>query len=174
AVVVLTVGLGIGVATAVFALLHGALWKSLPVDHPEEIYHLMRMSTAGDFAGEFSTSYPLFQQFAKAARPWGEVFATNLVASKKFGWSALAIERITGEAVSANLFSAVHVQPILGRVLEPNDDSVLGGNHVAVLSDSFWKQRFQTDPGVLGKTIYVDETPYTVVGVAQPGFSGSD
>jgi len=174
AAVVLTLALGIGANTAIFTLLHAALWKPLPVDHPEQIYHLMRVSVAGDFAGEFSTSYPLFRQFAKAARPWGEVFATSQVASKKFGSNALSMERITGEVVSANFFSALHVPPILGRVLEPTDDSVLGGNHVAVLSDAFWKGRFQTDPGVLGRTIYVDETPYTVVGVAQPGFSGSD
>jgi len=85
AVAVLTLALGIGANTAIFTLLHAALWKPLPVEHPEEIYHLMRMSTVGDFAGEFSTSYPLFQQFAKSARPWGEVFATNQVGSKKFG-----------------------------------------------------------------------------------------
>jgi predicted permease len=66
------------------------------------------------------------------------------------------------------------VAPALGRVLESRDDSVLGGNHVAVLSHAFWTRRFQSSPAVLGKTILYKETPYTVVGVAQPGFTGLD
>jgi predicted permease len=63
---------------------------------------------------------------------------------------------------------------MVGRVLEPQDDNVLGGNHVAVLSYVFWKRRFQSDPSVLGRRILYDETPYTVVGIARPGFTGID
>ncbi|HKW96503.1 MAG TPA: ABC transporter permease [Bryobacteraceae bacterium] len=174
AVAILTLALGIGANTAIFTLLHAALWKPLPVEHPEEIYHLMRVSSVGDFKGEFSISYPLFQQLAKAARPWGEVVATGRVGPRKFGIGPLPTEHITGESVSGNYFSVLGVGPILGRVLEAKDDSVLGGNHVAVLSDAFWRRRFQAQPSVLGKTIYVDESPYTVVGVAQPGFAGSE
>src|SRR5579871_2294711 len=134
----------------------------------------MRASTSGDFAGENSMSYPLFQQFAKAAEPWGEVFATSHVGSKKFGLGTEPEGKITGENVTAKFFSALHVRPALGRIFGPHDDSVLGGNAVAVLSDAFWKRRFQADPSVLGRTIYVDEAPYTVVGVAQAGFLGSE
>jgi len=79
---------------------------------------------------------------------------------------------VAGEAVSDNFFSVLNVGPILGRVLEPQDDNVLGGNHVAVLSYAFWRRRFQADTSILGKTILYDETPYTVVGVARPGFFG--
>jgi len=174
AVAVLTLALGIGANTAIFTLLHATLWKPLPVDHPEEIYHLMRTSPSGDFAGEFSISYVLFQQLAKTALPWGEVVASGRVFRPKFGLSALPTEHITGESVSANYFSVLHVGSILGRVFEIPDDSVLGGNHVAVLSAGFWARRFQSEPSVLGKTIYVDEIPYTVVGVVQPGFSGNE
>ena len=81
-------------------------------------------------------------------------------------------ERIAGEAVSANFFSALGVKPLLGRVFQPRDDSVLGGNHVAVLSRGFWVRRFQSNPSILDKTILYNETPYTVVGVAQAGFTG--
>jgi len=174
AVAVLTLALGIGANTAIFTLLHAALWKPLPVENPQEIFHLMRSSAVGDFAGEFSISYPLFQQFAKAAQPWGEVFATGRTGSRKFGLGALPTERITGESVSANYFSVLRVGAILGRVFEAQDDSVLGGNRVAVLSDAFWRRRFQSNPSILGKTIYWDEAPYIVVGVAQPGFHGSE
>jgi predicted permease len=179
AVAVLTLALGIGANTAIFTLLHAALWRPMPVKNPEEIHHLLRASTSGDFAGEYSISYPLFQQFRTVAQQWSEVLATSKIGQRKFGLTSLVPERITGEAVSSNFFSVLGVSPALGRLFEPRDDSILGGNHVAVLSDAFWKRRFQSDPTVLGKTIYLDDPElnfpvktYTVVGVAQPGFSG--
>ncbi len=174
AVAVLTLALGIGANAAIFTLLHASLWIPLPVSDPKEIFHLMRASSEGDFAGEFSYSYPLFQQFSKTAAPWGEVFATEVVGPLKFGLKGVSDERVAGEAVSGNLFSVLSVGPIVGRVLEPQDDNVLGGNHVAVLSYAFWKRRFQSDPLVLGTRILYEETPYTVVGIARPGFTGID
>jgi putative ABC transport system permease protein len=128
----------------------------------------MRASSEGDFAGEFSYSYPLFQQFSKTAAPWGEVFATEVVGPRKFGLKGVSDERVAGEAVSGNFFSVLNMGPIMGRALEPQDDNVLGGNHVAVLSYAFWKRRFQSDALVLGRTILYEETPYTVVGIARP------
>ena len=172
AVAVLTLALGIGANTAIFTLLHASLWTPLPVSDPKEIFHIMRASSVGDFAGEFSYSYPLFQQFSRIASPWGEVFATERVGSTKFGLNGVSDERVAGEAVSGNFFSVLNVGPIVGRVLEPQDDNVLGGNHVAVLSYAFWKRRFQSDALVLGRRILYDETPYTVVGIARPGFTG--
>ena len=172
AVAVLTLALGIGANTAIFTLLHASLWTPLPVSDPKEIFHLMRASSQGDFAGEFSYSYPLFQQFRKIAAPLGEVFATEVVGPRKFGLNGVSDQRVAGEAVSGNFFSVLKVGPIAGRVLEPQDDNVLGGNHVAILSYAFWKRRFQSDASVLGRTIFYDETAYTVVGIARPGFTG--
>jgi predicted permease len=170
--VVLSLGLGIGANTAIFTLLHASLWKPMPVKNPEEIFHLERASRQGDFAGEFSYSYPLFQQLSKVAAPDGEVFATEMVGSRKFGLDAFSSERIVGEAVSGNFFSALNVRPYLGRTLEPSDDNALGGEHAAVLSHAFWIRRFQGDTAMLGKRIFYEETPYTVVGVADPTFTG--
>src|SRR5881398_2315 len=126
AVAVLTLTLGIGANTAIFTLLHASLWRPLPVKDPQEIFHLMRTSSEGDFAGEFSYSFPLFQQLSKIADSWGEMFATETVSSRKFSLDTQSTERIVGEAVSANFFSVLHVEPSLGRVLEPQDDNVLG------------------------------------------------
>src|SRR5712664_2199481 len=172
AVVVLTLALGIGANTAIFTLLHASLCRPLPVKNPQEIFHLMRMSSGGDFAGEFSYSYPLFQQLSRIAASWGDMFATETVSSRKFSLDTVSTERVVGEAVSANFFSVLHVEPSLGRVLEPQDDNVLGRNHIAVLSHGFWMRRFRSDAAILGKRIFYDEIPYTVVGVAQPGFFG--
>jgi len=172
AVAVLTLALGIGANTAIFTLLDASLWRPLAVSDPKEIFHVMRASSQGDFAGEFSYSYPIFQQFSKTASPWGEVFATEVVGPRKFGLKGVSDERVAREAVSGNFFSVLNVGPIVGRVLEPQDDNVLGGNHVAVLSYAFWKRRFQSDASVLGRRILYEETPYTVVGIARPGFTG--
>src|SRR5215475_6139354 len=174
AIAVLTLALGIGANTAIFTLLHASLWTPLPVSDPKEIFHLMRSSSEADFAGESSYSYPLFQQFSEIASPWGEVFATEVVGPRKFGRNGVSDQRIAGEAVSGNFFSVLKVGPIVGRVLEPQDDNVLGGKHVAVLSYAFWRRQFQFDASILGRAILYDETPYTVVGVARPGFTGID
>src|SRR5215467_6673030 len=77
AITVLTLALGIGANTAIFTLLHASLWSPLPVSDPKEIFHAMRASSEGDFAGEFSYSYPLFQQFSKIASPLGEAFVSD-------------------------------------------------------------------------------------------------
>src|SRR5438132_8501840 len=92
AVVVLTLALGIGANTAIFTLLHASLWRPLPVKDPQEIFHLMRTSSGGDFAGEFSYSYPLFQQLSRVAASWGDMFATETVSSRKFSLDTVSTE----------------------------------------------------------------------------------
>jgi predicted permease len=116
----------------------------------------------------------LLRELIEAAGSSGEIFAKAAYGVRKFGMDGDSSERVVGEPVSANFFSALRVGPARGRVFESQDDSVLGGNRVAVLSHAFWTRRFQSSPTVLGKTILYKETPYTVVGVAQPGFTGAD
>jgi putative ABC transport system permease protein len=174
---VLSLALGIGANTAIFTLLYASLWRPLPVQAPRQIFQLVRASPGNESWEEYSYSYPLFQQLSESAHTAhnvGEVFAKGGPNSQKFGVDGASNERVAGEAVSANFFSALRVQPLLGRVFQPQDDSVLGGNHVAVLSRGFWTRRFQSNPSILGKTILYNETPYTVVGVTQPGFTGVD
>ena len=171
---VLSLSLGIGANTAIFTLLYASLWRPLPVQDPRQIFQLVRASPGSESWAEYSYSYPLFQQLSESAEGVGEVFAKGGFGAEKFGVDGASNERVAGEAVSANFFSALGVDPLLGRVFEARDDSVLGGNHVAVLSRDFWVRRFQSNPSILGKTILYNETAYTVVGVAQPGFTGVD
>ena len=167
---VLSLALGIGANTAIFTLLHVSLWKPLPVTEPHEIFRIKRSNASG----EFGSSYVLLRELSEAAGSSGGIFATAAPGVKKFGVDGDSSERVVGQPVSGNFFSALRLEPALGRVLESRDDSVLGGNHVAVLSHAFWVRRFQSSPEVLGKTIQYKETPYTVVGVARTGFSGLD
>ena len=171
ATAVLSLALGIGANTAVFTLLYASLWKPLPVQEPQQIVHLMRGNAATPDA-EPSFSYKLFGLIADSARPYGEVLAKSTFGMRKFGLDVSSPERVVGEAVSANYFSALRVDPSIGRLFESQDDNVLGGNRVAVLSHAFWTRRFQADPSVIGRTVYYKETPYSVIGVARPGFAG--
>ena len=171
AAAVLSLALGIGANSAVFTLLYASLWKPLPVPEPDQIVHLMRGNPATPDA-EPSYSYQLFGLIAGAAHPYGEVIAKSTYGLFRFGLDPSSPERVTGEAVSGNYFSVLRVDPAIGRVFEPGDDSILGGNRVAVLSYAFWIRRFSGDSSVLGRTVYYKETPYSVVGVARRGFTG--
>src|SRR5258706_5891687 len=168
---VLSLALGIGANTAIFTLLHAALWKPLPVRDPHQIFHLLRAST-NELDTDYSTSYVLYQQLSQAGASFGNLFATGSFGLRKFGLESDSAERVTGQAVSANFFSVLRIEPALGRLFEAKDDSILGGNRVAVLSHAFWTRRFQASPTILGKTIFYKETDFTVVGVAQPRFAG--
>jgi predicted permease len=167
---VLSLALGIGANTAIFTLLHVTLWKPLPIKEPHQIFHVVRSNAEG----ELGFSYVLLRELSEAAGSSGEMFARAAYRVRKFGVDGDSSERVVAEPVSANFFFALRVAPALGRLFESRDDSVLGGNRVAVLSHAFWTRRFQSSPVVLGKTILYNETPYTVVGVSQPGFTGID
>jgi predicted permease len=168
---VISIALGIGANATIFTLLHAALWKPLPVPEPQQLYEAVRTSPT---IGQFSYSYVLLQQLEEAARPYGEIFAKASVSMRKFSVDGTLGERAAGESVSGKFFDALRVSPFLGRVFEAQDDTKLGGRAVAVLSYAFWQRRFASDPGVLGKTVLYDEQPFTIVGVARPGFQGVD
>src|SRR5439155_19996917 len=81
-------------------------------------------------------------------------------------------ERISAELVSGNYFRVLGVQALIGRTLMPDDARVPGAQPVVVLSNAFWRRRFGSDPGVVGKTIRLDRHPMTVVGITPAGFYG--
>ena len=110
---VLSVALGIGANTAIFTLLHASLWKPLPVEDPHQIVHLVRGKPGGELDGEFSYSYALFRELGEAARPAGELVAKAAFGLRRFGVDGESNERVVGEAVSANFFSALRVKPAL-------------------------------------------------------------
>ena len=170
---VLSIALGIGANATIFTLLHAALWKPLPVSEPQQLFQLQRLSPDG-WTGEGGYSWVLYNQMLEAGRPYGDVFAKAGTAMRKFRVDGSQQDRAVGESVSANFFDALQVGPFLGRTFEPQDDSLLGGRAVAVLSHAFWQRRFGSDPGVIGKTVSYEERPFTIVGVARPGFQGID
>jgi predicted permease len=174
-IAVLTLALGIGANTAIFSLLNQILLRRLPVKSPDELSLLRspgpksgHVWSDGDDAEIFS--YPLYKGLAKNTSVFNGVIARYAfpVSISNHGQTDLG----SGELVSGNYFQTLGVGAALGRVLTPEDDLVPGGHPVVMLSHAYWGQHFGADPGVLNKTILVNNTEMTIVGVAQAGFAG--
>ncbi|MBW8868257.1 MAG: ABC transporter permease [Acidobacteria bacterium] len=171
AIVILTLGLGIGASAAIFSLIDQILLRPLPVHDPAS---LVLLDGPGAFMGRtmnaMTFSYPMYKDF----RDRNEVF-TGVLARFPLAMTAVwrgASERANGELVSGNYFDLLGVQPALGRVLNEADDRTPGAHAVAVLSYGYWQRRFGGDPGVLDQTISVNGHPLSIVGVTERRFSG--
>ena len=169
AVAILSLALGIGANTAIFSLLDAVMLKSLPVARPGE---LALLTSHGASVYSSSFSYPLFQRFRDMA-PANTLLAMGRVASL----NAIALgEResasAAGQLVSGEYFAALGVYPELGRLLTPDDNKIVDGHPIAVISHAFWQRRLAASPGVLGQQIQLNGTSFTIVGVASRKFSG--
>jgi predicted permease len=169
AAAVLSLALGIGANTAIFSLFHALMLRLLPVARPEELVNLYQ--TGGWLTG-FS-SYPLYQDVARRTDLFSGVLARTGIAKVRFRERPSARENFAQrEFVSGNYFQVLGVRPALGRLFTPDDDRVPGAHPLAVLSYDCWRNRYGADPAVLGATVIVGERPFTIIGVAAPGFHG--
>jgi predicted permease len=170
AVAILSLALGIGANTAIFSLLDAVLLKSLPVARPDELF-LINSDGATFRAGRFS--YPMFQRFQAAAPAANTLLAMSWIAPlNTLAPGERESARATGQLVSGEYFSTFGVYPELGRLLTSEDNRILDGHPVAVISHGFWQRRFGGSPAVLGQQIQLNGTYFTIVGVAQRRFSG--
>jgi putative ABC transport system permease protein len=175
-VAVLTLALAIGANTTIFSLLDQALMRALPVTDPQQ---LTVLSFAGSVSGHteghggntpnhrHEFSYPMY----KDLREKNTVFS-GLIGAAQAGvgvtWNNRA-ESISGEMVSGNYFDVLGVPAAMGRVFVASDETAPGANPLAVLNFDYWKSHLGEAP-VVGKTILVNGSPFTIVGVAAPGF----
>jgi putative ABC transport system permease protein len=172
--VVLTLALGIGANAAVFTLFDQALLRMLPVQQPRQ---LVRFEWTGDFSGSMSSfggdvqnyfSYPMY----KDLRDKNQVFSGILAADKTnvgVSWNNQA-EDEDAELVSGNYFQLLGLQPALGRLLSPQDDTAKNANPQLVLSYAYWKARFAASPAIIGQSIRINGHLFTIVGVAPESF----
>jgi predicted permease len=166
---VLTLGLGLGANTAIFSLINTALLRPLPVERPDQLVTLNNAAERRMFP---AFSYPNY----KDIRDRNEVFSSLF--GYRFAQLSLSHdgvnERLWGFLVTGNYFETLGVKAALGRVISADDDRSPGAHPVAVVSNKCWRQRFGGDPGVIGKNVIVNGRGYTIIGVAQPGFSGTE
>jgi predicted permease len=169
-VVILTLALGIGANAAIFALTDKVLLQSLPVDRPEELAVLSSYDPKEGPDLDSSFSYPMYKDLRDQNDVLSGVIARGGVQINVS--YADQNERVRGELVSGNFFQVLGVRPWVGRLFTQEDDVNPSGHPLAVLSYSYWNRRFGKDPGIVGKTILVNEQPITVLGVTPPGFYG--
>jgi putative ABC transport system permease protein len=173
AVAILTLGLGIGANTAIFSLLDQALLRSLPVKDVDRLVILKyEGSNTGHLDsrtdGKFYFSYPMYRDLRDRNSVFSGLIATD--------WAQVGVQwhnqpdLVSAELVSGNYFDVLGLQPALGRLFVASDDLAPDANPVVVLSFSYWQRRFGTDPGILNQSILINGHPFTVVGVAPPGF----
>jgi putative ABC transport system permease protein len=158
-----TIALGVGVNTAVFSQLNNILIKPLPYPDSDQ---LMILNQADRLKStQVSVSYPNLIDWSTQS--------TTFAGMSGFNYRSYNItesgepERAMGSAVSANLFQMLKVQPLYGRYFLPEDDRP-GAARVVLLSYAFWQRRFGGDPSVVGKTMTIDDTKHTIVGVMTP------
>src|SRR5690242_10523085 len=169
-VVVLTLALGIGANTTVFGWIHNVLLQPLPgVAHPEEILTLETRTASGEL---IDTSYPDYRDYRDQAR-----LLAGVVVFKEFPL-AMGEEqgtvRVWSEFVSGNFFDLLGVRPELGRFFLPEEQAEKpGAEPVVVISHILWKNRFRGDPGIIGKTIRLNQRQFAVIGVAPEEFKGT-
>jgi predicted permease len=171
AIAVLSLALGIGANTAIFSLVDQLILRLLPIQDPQRLVLLAGMGRHyGGNDGRTALAYPMYQDL----RDRNQVFSGLMCRNRQritVGVDQQS-EAALGELVSGNYFAVLGVAPAIGRLLTPDDDLRVGEHPYAVLSYAYWKSRFAGDPKIAGQTVRVNTYPYTVVGVAAPGFDG--
>jgi putative ABC transport system permease protein len=169
----LSLALGIGANTLVFSLLDSTVLKPLALPEPERLVAIWTVPP--DRPDQLGTSnISRFRAFRDHARSFESIAAYNGIACgvKTLGFErdGVAPERIFGQTVSPGLFRTLGVQPIMGRTFTEAEDVVDQVAPVALVSHSMWQRRFNGDPAIVGKTLTLDRTTTTIIGVLPPGF----
>ncbi len=170
-IAVVTLALGIGANTAIFSLVNTVLLRPLPVDRPEQLVSLNSVSPTGENSIP-TLSYPNYRDY----RDRNEVLAGTLC--YRFAPISLSNngvnERMWSYLVSGNYFDVLGVRPALGRFFTQEDDKAPGAHPVAVITYNCWQKRFGGSADAVGQSMIVNGRSFSIIGVAQQGFYGSE
>ncbi len=165
AVVVLSLALGIGANSTIFSVLNAVLYRPLPYEQPDR---LMMIWETGPRGGRGGPPVAEAVDWKEKNHVFDDIAQASDVESAPLTGSGIP-ELIRIEEVTPNFFDLLRVKPVLGRVFVTSEIQDL--TQTVVISDSFWRRRFNRDPRVLGKTFSVSGVLSTVVGVMPPGFA---
>jgi predicted permease len=170
-VALITLMLGIGANVVVFGVLDAVLLQPLGVSDPQGLYQLRHKQW---MTGRLlTTSYPAFEDFRRRNTAFCEMAGVYGYSSARLSWRN-ALIRVHGDEVTGNYFDLLGVQPALGRFFHEIDVHGPNSAPYVVLSDALWRNGFHADATVVGKTVLLDQHPFTVVGVATPQFHGAE
>src|ERR1700761_626509 len=176
---VLSMALGIGANTAIFTLIKQVLLQNLPVRDPQQLVTFGKSTGGGILGGiDLGTgdlfTYDFSRQLEANPGPFQGVAAYSSFSprvSVRLPNTAAALQ-IPTNLISGNFLSVLGAEPLLGRAITRSDADAPDRSAVAVISFHLWQQSFSSDPAILGKSISLNATPFTVVGVMPAGFHG--
>jgi predicted permease len=169
---ILVMALGIGATTALFAVVRSVLLNPLPYPHSSRLVSLYESDIVSNDPSPWDpVAGGVFQEWQRATRSTAQM---ALVSPWK-GYNVSASggrlpESVSAALISWNFFRVLGVAPALGRDFLASDDKP-SAPATAILSNAFWKRRFAADPAIVGKTVYLDANPYTIIGVMPPSFA---
>jgi predicted permease len=171
-VAVLSLALGIGANTAMFSVVNAVLFRAPPFAEPDRLVEVYTSDAGGYPYATFSQ--PDARDLAEAGLRDG-IFEHVLLSETVLARAGEPgeAELVFGEAVSADLFRALGIEPVVGRSFTADEDDAPGENRVAMLGYGLWQQRYGGDAGVVGQEIRLNQTRYTIVGVAPDWYTGS-
>jgi macrolide transport system ATP-binding/permease protein len=172
AIAVLTLGIGIGANTAIFSFIDAVLYKPLPVKSPQQIVDIYNFEGKNEVdINYFPLSFPDYTDLRDQNQSFDSMLA--------FAETGVAIQTaeesriVPAELVSENYFDALGVTPVLGRSFDPSSKHAPGDDPEVVLSHLLWQRKFNGDPNIIGKSLSINGSSLTVVGVAPLDFLGS-
>jgi len=168
AAILASLAFGIGANTAVFSVFDALMLRPLPVRDPGSLFQVLHSGDEGAFE---SSTYALYEHLKAHATTIEGAFQVDPTSMVKVLVDGRA-DSVVAQHVTGDCFSVLGIQPIIGDLIEPRDERGTVPNRVAVLSHAYWSRRFGSDPGVLGRTMTIDQVPHTIIGVAPPEFFG--
>ena len=182
ALVIVMLAVGIGATTAMYSVIHQVILETLPVPAAGELVSLRSpgpkpgatrsgLAIGGGPGGSLLFSYPMYRDLDAEQRVFSGLAAHYDFQANTTDGQESSLRG--GMLVSGDYFSVLNLQPALGRLIGPQDTPRVGESLVAVLSYSYWQNRFGGDTDVIGETLTVNDQPLTIVGVAPDGFSGT-
>ena len=170
----LTLALGIGANTAIFQLIDSIRLRSIPVKNPQELGTIRiadRHWGSGQFSSQYSQlSFPIWEQIRKRQEGFAEIAAWS---DQRFNLATGGeVRKAKGIRVSGDFFHVLGVEPVLGRLIGPEDDQPACAASAANISYAFWQRNFGGDPSVVGRPLTLDGISFVVLGVTPPGFNG--
>jgi macrolide transport system ATP-binding/permease protein len=172
------IALGVGINVGIFSVLNGLALRLLPVPRAQEIVsvnQIFHFQGQGDRFIHNNSGWFSYAEYLEY-RDHNDVFS-GVVAYEPYVDATLAdgnVRQILGTAASCNYFDVLTEHPAQGRGFVESDCTTAGAHAVAVVSDELWRNRFAADPSLVGKKIVLNRTAYTVVGIARPGFTGTE
>jgi predicted permease len=168
-VVVVSLAIGIGVNAAIFSWIQGLVFKPLP--GVRDAASFLLIEPRSDIGSSVGTSWLEYRDLRERLTSFREILLFKMV-PLTIGAPPNTV-RAYGQLVSGNYFSALGLEPSLGRFQTPDEVSTPGGQPVVVVSDGFWKTRLGGGPDVVGRRIVINGQELTVIGVAPPKFQGT-